>query len=295
MATEVACTVMNWTNYHMHTFYCDGECTVEEHARKATENQMLAIGFSSHAPVPFQSDWHMKQDDLGAYLQDIKHAKELYPQIQVYKGLEIDFIPDVIGPGDFEEYKLDVIVGSVHYIGQYADGTHFCMDFTAEELARGLREVYAGDVQAMVCAYYERVQMMVRYDPPDIIGHLDLVKKLNKGNRFFDETQTWYKEIVAETIEVIANSSCIVEINTRGFYQGKTTEFYPSKWILELCFEKNIAVTISSDAHHFSELENNFAEVAELLLSIGYREVKVYLNDVWTSMPLLPNGLKNLT
>jgi len=120
----------------MHTFYCDGECTVEEQARQAGENQMLAIGFSSHAPVDFESDWHMKISDLKAYLQDIKHAKEAYP--------------DVIGPGDFEEYKLDVIVGSVHYIGQYADGEYFCMDFTAEELARGLREVYAGDVQVMV-------------------------------------------------------------------------------------------------------------------------------------------------
>jgi len=133
---------------------------------------------------------------------------------------------------------------------------------------------------------------MVRHDPPDIIGHLDLIKKLNKGNCFFDETQTWYKEIVAETIEVIANSSCIVEVNTRGFYQGKTEEFYPSKWILEMCFAKNIPVTISSDAHHFTELENNFGKVAELLLSIGYEGVMIYLNDAWTSVDLSAGGLE---
>jgi len=283
---------MNWTNYHMHTLYCDGKCTAEEHARQAVENQMLAIGFSSHAPVSFETDWHVKQADLGAYLQDIKHVKAAYPQVQIYTGLEVDFIPDVIGPGDFEAYKLDVIVGSVHYIGQYADGEHFCMDFTAEELARGLREVYADDVQAMVRAYYERVQMMVTHDPPDIIGHLDLIKKLNKGNRFFDETEAWYKEIVEETIDVISNSSCIVEVNTRGFYQGKTTEFYPSKWILEMCFEKNIAVTISSDAHHFNELENNFGEATKLLLIIGYQKVTIYMNNEWVAVPLLIDGLQ---
>ena len=283
---------MNWTNYHTHTLYCDGECTVEEHARQAVENQMLAIGFSSHAPVPFETNWHVKQGDLKAYFQDIKHAKATYPQVQIYTGLEVDFIPDVIGPGDFEAYKLDVIVGSVHYIGQYADGEYFCMDFTAEELARGLREVYAGDVQAMVQAYYERVQMMVRYDPPDIIGHLDLIKKLNKDNRFFDETQSWYKEIVKETIEVISNSSCIVEVNTRGFYQGKTEEFYPSKWILEMCFAKNIPVTISSDAHHFTELENNFSEAAELLLNIGYQEVAIYNQNKWMQAKLSTKGLQ---
>jgi len=121
---------------------------------------------------------------------------------------------------------------------------------------------------------------------------VDLIKKLNKGNRFFDETQAWYKEIVAETIEVIANSNCIVEVNTRGFYQGKTEEFYPSKWILEMCFAKKIPVTISSDAHHFSELEHNFGEVAELLLGVGYEEVMVYLNDEWTSARLLSIGLQ---
>jgi len=94
------------------------------------------------------------------------------------------------------------------------------MDFTAEELARGLREVYVGDVQAMVRAYYERVQMMVKQDPPDIIGHLDLIKKLNKGNRFFD------------------------------------------------------------------------AEVAKLLLNIGYHEVKIYLDNKWTQIKLATEGLQ---
>ena len=283
---------MNWTNYHTHTFYCDGECNLKDHVRQAIENQMLAVGFSSHAPVPFQSDWHIKQEDVKAYLQEIKHLKTVYPQVQIYTGLEIDFIPDVIGPGDFKAYNLDVVVGSVHYIGQYADGEYFCMDFTAEELAHGLREVYANDVQAMIRTYYERVQMMVQQDPPDIIGHLDLIKKLNKGNRFFDETQTWYKEIVKETVEVISNSNCIVEVNTRGFYQGKTEEFYPSKWILELCFAKNIPVTISSDAHHFTELENNFGEAAELLLSIGYQEVQVYLDDKWGDAKFSSKGLQ---
>ena len=52
--------------------------------------------------------------------------------------------------------------------------------------------------------YYQTVIKMVTEQEPDIIGHLDLVKKFNSKNRFFDENALWYKEIVDETLDIKA-------------------------------------------------------------------------------------------
>ena len=39
---------MNWTNFHMHSHYCDGEGELASYVKKAMEKNMYAIGFSSH-------------------------------------------------------------------------------------------------------------------------------------------------------------------------------------------------------------------------------------------------------
>ena len=94
-----------------------------------------------------------------------------------------------------------------------------------------------------------------------------------------------------EVIEVIAESNCIVEINTRGYYKGTTKKFYPSRWIIERCFDHNIPITISSDAHHADDIDNCFEAAAALLLDAGYRHVEVFNKSNWCTVELKTEGL----
>jgi histidinol-phosphatase (PHP family) len=247
---------------------------------------MYAIGFSSHAPVPFKSYGHMKSDHLDKYISEIESLKSEDTGINIYSGLEVDYIPGQIGPNNYADRNLDLIIGSVHYAGQFEDQINFCIDSTREEFDRGLGLIFNNNIKRLVARYYEIVIEMIKNDPPDIIGHLDLIKKLNYNNRYFREEESWYQDIISDVIMAISKTNCIVEVNTRGYYKGITEEFYPGRQILEKCFEAGIHLTINSDAHHPDEIANNFEDVAALLLDIGYGSIHIFDEGKWCTVQL---------
>jgi len=274
----------------MHSRYCHGEGELEHFVQRALEKNMYAIGFSSHAPVPFNTDWHMRIEQLDSYISEIECLKKKYKEIQIYSGLEVDYIPGIISPNTYSDRTIDFTIGSIHYVGQLKNQVHCCFDDTPEEFERTLELVFDNDIRKLVTKYYELIIEMVLNSPPDIIGHLDLIKKLNSKNRYFSEEENWYQEIIADVIKVISTSNCIVEINTRGYYKAYTKAFYPGKQILEKCFEADIPVTISSDAHHPNEIVNNFEDVASLLSEIGSSSFHIFDNGKWSPVLIGENG-----
>ena len=105
---------MAWTNYHGHCEYCDGQGKIEDYIQKACELNMEAIGISSHAPVPFPTEWTMPAYKLDDYLKELSTLKEKYKgQINVYKSLEVDYMPGLASPTHetILNAKLDYTVG----------------------------------------------------------------------------------------------------------------------------------------------------------------------------------------
>ena len=142
---------MSLSNFHTHSKYCDGKDELEIFVKKAIEKRMNSIGFSSHAPLPFSSDGHMKNNMFQNYLDDINKLKnKYYDKIKIYSGLEVDFIPNIIGPKNFNKYNLDFLIGSVHYVGQYKNGEHFLFDITLSEFKKGLKIIYRNDIKKLV-------------------------------------------------------------------------------------------------------------------------------------------------
>lgn len=109
---------------------------------------------------------------------------------------------------------------------------------------------------------------MITTQNPDIIGHIDKVKMNNKG-RYFSETEPWYIRLLEETLEVVAQSNSIVEVNTRGLYKKKSPSLFPDDYFLKRCCELNIPLTISSDAHHPDELLLNFHTAQQRIKQLG--------------------------
>ena len=89
------------------------------------------------------------------------------------------------------------------------------------------------------------------------------------------------RNIVNETLKVISANNSIVEVNTRGIYKKRTDSLFPSEYILTKCFELNIPVTVSSDAHSPSELTNYFPETILILKNIGFKGIYLLNEDKW--------------
>jgi histidinol-phosphatase (PHP family) len=283
---------MKWTNYHTHTKFCDGNAWPVQMIEKAIEQGVYAYGFSGHSPVPFESDWNMQMPELPEYFQQIDEIKEKYgSQIHVFKGMEVDYIAGLLGPKNFRQYNLDYIIGSVHYIKRYNTGDYCTVDHTADKFNTGLIELFDSKIEAFSKFYYQQVMDLLVSDKPDIVGHIDLIKKFNKGNRFFDENDNWYKMQVSEVLQIVKEQGVIIEINTRGKYKNLTDEFYPSDWILRECKKLGISVTISADAHTPAEISKEYENVAVLLNEIGIREIMILDNQGWRPVGFSEKGL----
>ena len=281
---------MSWSNYHNHTKYSDGRNTPKECVEKALDLGMISLGFSDHAPLPFQVSWAIQNQDLNSYCKMIKN---LTSEIPIFLGLEIDFIPGLCGPGDsrFRELGLDYTIGSVHFVGKNSAGKYWDMDTSAEIFTKGLEEIYDGSIRLAVETYYHNIREMVRTQPPDIIGHFDYMKIYNANDRYFSESEDWNQKAVMETLNVISKSNCILEVNTGQFARGQLNMPYPSDWILEQSLKLNIPITLSSDSHRSENLTAGFEQAASILNDIGYREIQLLEKEGWKSHPFDENGI----
>jgi histidinol-phosphatase (PHP family) len=123
---------------------------------------------------------------------------------------------------------------------------------------------------------------MVLTQKPDIVGHLDKIKMHNKG-RYFNEDEAWYKDLWMETLEIIRQSGLVIEVNTRGIYKGRCPDLYPGEEILREIKKMGLPITLSSDAHHPSEINGQYSQAIKDLKKIGFEELWYFSYDGWKS------------
>lgn len=278
-----------WTNFHSHSDYCDGKGVLKDYLDAATRTGMKHIGFSSHAPVPIPCKWCMKKEALPLYLQEIESLKTTFPAMEIYKGLEIDFIPGIVSPADFRAV-LDYTIGSIHFVDSF-EGIHWEIDNTVQVFKEGLSKIFHNNSRAAITRYYERTREMILKSPPDLLGHLDKIKIHNTHETFFEESESWYQHEIEKTIKSVQGTKIIVEVNTRGLYKKKSPTTYPSPWILEIIRDCKIPITLSSDAHHPDDLTKEFQSTAALLKDIGFKNLSILKSGIWKEMPFTEHGL----
>lgn len=284
---------MPWVNYHSHSDFCDGKAAPEMFIQEAIRKGFRAYGCSSHAPVSFPSHWNMPLERLGEYLNDIASLRIKYAdRIQVYTGLEIDYIKENPIAEYLKGLNLDYRIGSIHYLDILPDGTHFSLGSKPDGFFRNIGLMYQNDFKKAIKRYYHQVRQMVLQDAPDIIGHMDKIKEHNSVKRYMDEQDGWYVREVEDTLDVIASTQCIVEVNTRGLYRHDPPQLYPSPWILKRVRDRQIPVIINSDAHHPSEIENGMDEAAKILVESGFETVRTMLDGTWCDVPVGRDGLQ---
>jgi histidinol-phosphatase (PHP family) len=282
--------IMNYFNLHTHSCYCDGTGDPVEYVISALQKDFHTLGFSSHAPVPFKNNFAIKDDEeLQNYCREIRSLKEKYRgQLSVYLALELDYIEGI--SRDFSEFKntcgLDYMIGSVHLVRNgKSEGLWFIDGPKVESYDEGLQNVFNGDIKYAVTTYYEQVKRMILTQKPDILGHFDKIKMHNK-DRYFREDEPWYREQVMDLLETIVQTGVIVEVNTRGIYKKRCNDLYPGLWILKEMKKKDIAITLSADAHRPEEIDGYYKETVEILREIGYDSLVCYEDGIWAEISL---------
>lgn len=262
-------------NYHTHSHYCDGKGELKEYVEEASNCGFTQLGFSAHAPVPFENKFAVSYEAFSDYCDEVRSLKNEYAdRIKLFLGLEIDYIPGIMDDNTelMQKGNLDYCIGSVHMVNKDGGCDLWSIDGSRYECYdEGLRLVFGGDVKAGVKAFYNQNNEMISSWRPTIVGHFNKIEMHNR-ERYFHADEAWYVNLVNETLDLIHETSCICEINTRGVYKGRYPDYYPSKPIIKRMKELKIPVVVSTDAHQPQELSWD-AGALEYLHSIDYPEI----------------------
>lgn len=278
------------SNYHTHSRWCDGRGEVREYIEAALNRGLEAVGFSGHAPLPYPNEWTMSDTDLPAYLQELRSLREEYrDRIEIYSGLETDYIAGVITPDHFsgnEELGLDYTIGSVHGLIHPGDGRYLSVDGPEDELLALMDRTGFGSPRAVMEAYYQAVGDMADGGGFTFLGHFDLIRKLNGKLSLFDEQAEWYRALVDKALDRIAAAAIPMEMNTGALSRGYADDPYPSSWILPRCRERGIPMIINSDAHRPEWIDHGFDLCRGKLKDAGYGSTLMLLQERWQEVEL---------
>ncbi len=274
--------------YHTHNFFCDGKNSIDEMVYSAVLSGVKHIGISSHAPLKIPNKWSISYQQLNNYIVEIENsANKFAGKIEVFKSLEIDYIPKYTY--SFNHFikllNLDYTIGSIHLVLNNNNNKLWFIDGDKKDCQNNFKTIFNSNIKEAITSYYNQIREMVITQKPDIIGHLDKVV-MNTAGTFFDENEKWYIEEVYKTLIVIKENNAIIEINTRGLYKNKWTTSFPSPNILKMSNKLNIPIVISSDAHNITELTLSYDKAKKIALESGYKYQMIFIKGKWQKTKL---------
>lgn len=226
---------------------------------EAKKGGLAQIGISEHS-FRFVEAWHILDLDwakpycdssVREYVRLCRLARDT--GLDVKMGIEVDYVPGK--EREIERFlrghPWDYVIGSVHWDGP------FPFDQFDVEWTRPVYEVYR--------RYYDIVVRAVESGLFDVLGHLDVVKVTGK----IPEEDVG--ESVMKTLDAVLRTGICVEVNTAG-WRKPAGEQYPSEEILRVMLDKNIPITLSSDAHFPEDVGRDFDRLLRLVWGLGYKE-----------------------
>lgn len=271
-------------NLHNHCYLDDGQSKPGEYVDQAIRLGFSAIGFSCHAPLPFDLPWHLSHDKFRQYKKEITDLKKQYKdRVEIYLGLEIDYLEDAWGPSHpwFADLDLDYCVGSVHFVYSSANNQYLPLDGSIDELEEILSTCFDGDKKRLVADYFRLQKALLANHSFDILAHCDLIKKLNIDNWLFDRSEKWYHEAAVQVLKVCAKLNRTVEVSAAPYFKKIAKEPYPDRFLIEQCFDLNVGLALNADAHEPLQVGAYFEDVLSDVKKAGYRKLRVLSKGCW--------------
>lgn len=242
---------------HNHTPLCNHATgTPREFILKAIELGIDIYGFSDHAPMDYDPKYRMQFSQMAQYEEEIKNLKkEFQEKIDIRLAYEVDFIngKNLVDKRVLRA-KVDYLIGSVHFLNNWGfDNPEYISEYKNR------------DIDTIWQEYFDAVEAMAKSGYFNIVGHFDLLKVFNfKPKKDFSC-------IAKGALSAIKKANMAVEINSAGA-RKPVKELYPSKDLLEACFELDIPITFGSDAHKINDIGFCYEEAKALAREVGYTQ-----------------------
>ena len=253
---------------HTHSRLCDGRGTLAEMAAAAYAAGTRYFGASGHSHTEIPHDaGNVLPADPADYRREVLALREAYEgRMEVLLGIEQDSCSAQPVP-DWADYWI----GSVHNLYDPRAGKYHGVDWDREKLAACRDEMFGGDMLALTEGYYRDAGAMAERRPT-ILGHIDLITKLNRGGAFFDEDSPRYRRAALEALHHADPERTLLEINTGAAARGYRDDPYPAQFLLREWRALRGRVILTADAHSPETVVFGYDLAAEAARAAGYRE-----------------------
>jgi len=284
---------MYFSNYHSHCTFCDGRSSMEDFVKFAVSRGIKKYGFSSHAPLPFLTQWTMLEDDFEDYEKEFYRLKEKHKdQIELFLGLEVDYIHGCSDIDNlfFKDKKLDYVIGSIHYLDKIAENEYWTIDGGFREFDEGLNLLFGGDIRKAVERFFEISAFMIEKGGFDIVGHFDKITMHGLRYRAFDVSHKWYVDLMKDALQLIKEKNLILEINTKSLAEKGLT--FPHQSFYPIIKELDIPIMVNSDCHYPTNVDAGFTQTYAALKSLGFKIMQQLTASGWQAVEFDEKGLK---
>lgn len=248
------------SNYHTHTYLCrHAEGRPIDYVKIASKLGYHTIGITDHGPlIPSIKDQIISrrmsfEEYHNLYLPQLEEAKKKYPNIIVFKGLELEYFEEM------KEYypkfleQLDYLVLGQHFIHHQ----NKILSIYSNEIDAAAIESYKNDViKAIETGYFK------------ILAHPDLY--CWTYNKWDENSKSVAKAIITAAIK----HDVYLEINANGIRNCNRKEHkyllnsnhvsysYPKYEFWKLAKEMNAKIIIDDDAHFFKHMNDEATKEA---------------------------------
>jgi histidinol-phosphatase (PHP family) len=198
----------------------------------------------------------------GVVFEAIDRLRDQNPDIDILIGIEWDNDPVTSERGlDWVEEnwdRLDLVLGSVHYFS----GEERMFDGTDQS-----RQIEQRGADRAFSEYIEQLTSLLRRGRIDCLSHLDLVKIHGLFPESYDAVATF-----DPLLDLIRKNDLAIEINTAG-WRKKVGEQYPAAGIVKRAVALKIPITLSSDAHSYVQVAEDYERLETLLEAEGITKI----------------------
>ena len=238
------------------------------------------FGVSEHAPrgePRFLYDTELaKGFDIPRLQRDFEnYAAALPPLIDEFRGrlnvlfgFEAEIVPATSYRGEMlalrRRYPFDFMVGSVHYVDEIIlDGPPALFQKACDG---------RGGLEPLAVRYYELVAEMAAALRPDVVGHLDLIRRNAPPGAALDTPAI--RRAAGSALEAIRAAGAILDLNTAGYRKGLGSP-YPAPWLVQRANEMGIGFCFGDDSHGPADVGAGIEQARRYLLDNGVTTVTV--------------------
>lgn len=274
VATRTAPWKVSLHGGHSGEFCGHAKATLRETIQAAVDFGYHTYGVTEHAPrlderflypeEPGQGyDVARLESEFEAYAQAIRTIPdEFQDRMTVLRGFEIEVVPIdryiEAMRGYRERHAFDYIVGSVHYVDEIQ------IDGQRDVFERAL--AHFGGLENLARRYYRLVAEMAQALRPEVVGHLDLIRRNAPPDAPLDTPAI--RRAAVEALEVVRDIGGILDVNTAGYRKGLGSP-YPAPWLVRLADDMGVGLCFGDDSHSPAEVGAGIEEASLYLLRNG--------------------------